>query len=142
MADSKLISRRGPWDVAFLVLLFVVPMLNLFFKGVTFDLQYNLGFAFDFCYIQNAETGETRLTLMIYHFSLFFTPTLTMFWLWRELAKGLFKAIIFICFMWLCKECIDVILYNNHQPYSVLIDYGVMLLTVGSVIFRYRTHAS
>jgi len=130
MEDSKRKFRGRPRHVVFLLLLIVVPLLNQMFVGVTFDLQYDLGFAFDFNYVHNAETGETRLTMLLYHFAPYFTSALGFYMCWEALPVGFFRNIIFICFLWLCKDCIDVLLWNNITPYYLAFDYVALIVAI------------
>ena len=139
MENSERKFRGRPRHVVFLLLLILIPLLNQLFVGVTFDLQYG---PFDFNYVHDSETGETRLTLLLYHFAPYFTSALGFYMLWEALPVGLFKDIIFICFFWLCKDCIDVLLWNNVTPYYLAFDYAALMIAIILTSLNHYYHGS
>lgn len=85
--------------ILFLVAVMMAPML---LRDVTID--YKL-FDFDL-------SEPDMLRKVAYHLGLMLQPTV-LCWIIYTRAKGVWRIISLISFLWFCKDCIDVILHNN-----------------------------
>lgn len=88
--------------LGYIFLLVAVSAAPLLLRDVTIDYQL---FDFDL-------SEPDMLRKVAYHLGMMLQPTI-LCWIIYTHAKGVWKAISLISFLWFCKDCVDVIVHNN-----------------------------
>ncbi len=107
--------------LSYIGLMIVVTLFPIFIGDATIDFKL---FVHDF-----SEPGILRR--FSYHLALMIQPTVLSLIILR-FAKGKWHIIALITFLWFCKDCIDVIVYNNTTGsfFIDVIGYSLIVIIV------------
>lgn len=101
-----------------LILLLVVTIIPLIIGDITLNFKL---YVHDF-------TKPDILRRFSYHLTLMLQPTI-LSWIIFTFAKGFWKAVSIICFLWFLKDCIDVIIHNNRAN-TLIFDLVALLFVI------------
>ena len=115
--------------LGYIFLLVAVMMAPMLLRDVTIDYQL---FDFDL-------SEPDMLRKVAYHLGLMLQPTI-LCWIIFTHAKGIWRVVSFISFLWFCKDCLDVILNNNTADTFWLDVSGLTVAILISLIWARIKH--